>query len=265
MSYGIAGALALAVLAFSFAPIAAPAQLLGPPPVAMHGKKDKRPPLDVEWMWQYSPPPEGGREHELIQDPHFLPFLAQALTAPQAFWGNQTDAKDKPRKTLADTAYDFLAIPGKVIADDNRYITVTGCVFHFCPSRGLLWTDLNSGKKGQDPLVVFAAIDWIRESKVTTDPDAEYTLWIFPSMPLSPTPATPNHMPQPLVHSLVRWSKEPIARTGIVQRITRAVLVDPDGTPHEFKPAEIGILDPKTAPKPDTTTTEEPQLKRSTR
>jgi hypothetical protein len=138
-----------------------------------------------------------------------------------------------------------------VIADENRYITVTGCVFHFCPSRGLLWVDLNP-PKNQDPLVVFAAIDWIRESKVTTDPGAEYTLWLFPNTPLSPDGTGASRMPPALLKSLVRWSQEPIARTGIHQRITTAVMVDPDGTPHTFKPEVIGVLDPLTT-KPEAT------------
>ncbi|SNT39370.1 hypothetical protein SAMN05421770_11112 [Granulicella rosea] len=232
-----------ATLAFANVMIA-PAQTLGPPPIPpKNAKKQKIQWVDTEWLWQYSPPPAEGRENDLIQDPHFRPFIDQYLTAPQAFWGPNMP----PRKSLADTAYDFLAIPGKVIADDNRYLTFTGCVFHFCPSRGLVFVDLNSGQKNTQPLVVFAAIDWIRESKVTTDPGAEYTLWIFPDVAM-----TSDHLPAPLVKSLVRWSEEPIARTGIHQRITTAVLVDPDGTPHPFKPDTIGILDPQTT-KPEAT------------
>jgi hypothetical protein len=113
----------------------AKAQLLGEPPIPpKNSKKMKRPKSDVEWLWQYSPPPVEGREHDLIQDPHFLPFLQQNFTAPQSFWGLQAEGQ---RKTLAQTGYDFLTIPGKVIADQNRYITATGSVFHFRSSRGL--------------------------------------------------------------------------------------------------------------------------------
>ena len=46
-------------------------------------------------------------------------------------------------RSLADTALDHLTVPGKVLADDNRYISISGCVVHFCPARGLLWVDLN--------------------------------------------------------------------------------------------------------------------------
>jgi hypothetical protein len=203
------------------------AQLVPPPsiPSKQESKKQKKQPReDIEWLWQYSPPPEDGREHDLIQDPNYEPFLEHFFTAPQSFWG-----PEKPRKSLPATIEDFLAIPGKVIQDDQRYITVTGCVFHFCPSRGLLFADLNN----PHPLVVFAAIEWIRDSKPTTDPDAEYTLWIFPDQAPGP-PSAPTSLPPPLLRSLTRWMAEPIARTGIHQKITHAILVDPDGTPHEI-------------------------------
>jgi hypothetical protein len=205
----------------------APAQLVPPPTIPDKPAKidrHRQPHEDIEWLWQYSPPPDEGREHELIQDPNYRPFLEHFFTAPQSFWG-----PEKPRKSLPDTIEDFLAIPGKVIADEQRYITVTGCVFHFCPSRGLIFADLDS----PHPLVVFAAIDWIRDSRPTTDPGAEYTLWIFPNHAPGP-PDSPTSLPSPLLRSLTRWMAEPIARTGIHQKITAAILVDPNGTPHQI-------------------------------
>ena len=204
----------------------ASAQLLGEPPIPgkgeSRGKKAKRQRGDAEWLWQYSPPPAEGRENDLIRDPHFLPFLQQHLLAPQSFWGPQQDGQ---RKTLAQTAYDFLAVPGKVIADENRYITATGSVFHFRSSRGLLFVDLN----GPSPLVVFGAIDWIRDSKTTDQADAEYTMWIFPDRVLGGAA-----LPAPVARSLTRWMAEPLPGSGIVEKITAAILVDPDGTPHQI-------------------------------
>ena len=213
--------------------VAAKAQLLGEPPIPgkeeSRGKKSKRQRGDAEWLWQYSPPPAEGRENDLIRDPHFLPFLQQYLTGPQSFWGPQQDGQ---RKTLAQTAYDFLAVPGKVIADDNRYVTATGSVFHFRSSRGLLFVDLN----GPSPLVVFAAIDWIRDSKTTDQADAEYTMWIFPNRVLGGAA-----LPTPVIRSLTRWMADPLPGSGIVEKITAAIVVDPDGTPHQIPvPNELG-------------------------
>ncbi len=191
---------------------------------------------DVEWLWQYSPPPAEGRENDLVLDPSFRPFLAQFLTTPQTFWGNSKTGY----KSLADTALDYLSIPGKVLADDNRYITVTGSVYRFNPARGLLWVDLN----GSHHLVVFAAIDWIKQSKTPNQPGAEYTLWIFPNNPIDPA-----HIPAPLVHSIARWTAEPPAGSTLIQQITNAILVDPDGTPHQVPPASTGA---NTFTKPQT-------------
>ncbi|WP_433982935.1 hypothetical protein RBB78_13750 [Tunturiibacter empetritectus] len=84
------------------------------------------------------PPPADGRETQLVLDTRFRPFLAQYLTAPQTFWGSPKTGY----KPLDETALDFLSVPDKVLADDNRYLSITGCVFRFNPARGLLWVDL---------------------------------------------------------------------------------------------------------------------------
>jgi len=238
----------------------APAQ---PPPAqpAPQGKpvKNQKPqPENVEWLWQYTPDAtnKDGRENDLVQDDRFRPFLDQFLTAPQTFWGIPINGK---QPTLAETALVHLTVPGKVLADENRYIAISGHAVHFAPARGLLWIDLN----GKQHLVVFAAIDWIKEGRPTTDPAAEYTLWVFPDEPLSVAAGSgPVRIPPPaLTHAIGRWAAEPLPGSGIVQNITHAILVDPDGTPHEVAPSTLGIAPPP-APKSDTDTdTTAPTLK----
>jgi len=182
---------------------------------------------NAEWLWQYGPPPPDGRETALVLDPRFRPFLAQFLTAPQTFWGNPKTGY----KSLAETALDYLSVPNKVIADDNRYLSITGCVFRFNPARGLLWVDLGL----PHPLVVFAAIDWVKEGKPSSDPGAEYTLWVFPDQAIDPA-----HIPEALTRSVARWTAEAYAGSTFVQKIRNAILVDPDGTPHPIPTAAIG-------------------------
>ncbi len=235
------------MLLASLTTAAARAQFHSPQIDAAKSKRDKKQRSDAEWMWQYGPPPADGRENELIQDPKFHPFLEQNLTAPQSFWGVQ-GTKYKP---LPDVVMDFLSVPGKVIADDDRYLTITGCVFHFCPSRGLLWVDLNAAPKTGN-LVAFGAVDWIRESKTTSQPDAEYTLWLFSNEAFGLKADEPNPIPAALVRSISRWTKEPLAGSGIVERITHAIVVDPDGTPHQVPIATLGITLPKPQPETDT-------------
>jgi hypothetical protein len=230
-----------------------------PAPQAKPNKKEKPQREDVEWLWQYTPDATNkeGRENDLVQDLHFKPFLDQFLTTPQTFWGFPIAGR---YRSLANTALDHLTVPGKVMADENRYISISGCTVHFCPARGLLWVDLN-GK--QQHLVVFAAIDWIKEDRPASDPAAQYTLWVFPDMPLttatggSSGPA--QRLPPALTKDIGRWAAEPLAGSGIVQNITHAILVDPDGTPHEVPPSALGIQPPP-APKSDTDT-EAPTLK----
>jgi len=201
-------------------------------------KKPKPTPENVEWIWQYTPDDTNkqGRENDLVQDERFRPFLDQFLTAPQTFWGAPVNGK---YRSLASTALDHLTVPGSVLADDNRYISISGCVVHFCPARGLLWIDLN----GAHHLVVFAAIDWIKADKATSDPAAEYTLWLFPNDPLP-------HPPAALLKALARWAAQPLAGSAIVQNITHAILVDPDGTPHEVAPSTLGITPPPAISEP---------------
>ena len=237
---------------FAFSAVHVHAQLQPEPPLPTKQKKEdkkreKHGSGDLEWMWQYSPDPKDpaqkdGREHDLIQDHNYHPFLNEYFTAPQSFWGSTTlDPRTSKRKTLADTVDDFLTVPGKVLADDNRYITVTGHVFRYPAGRGLVFADLNPGK----PLVAFAAIDWIRDSRPTSDPEAEYTLWIFVNQTPG-TPQNPQALPPPLVRSLTRWMAEPLAGSGIVQKVTHAILVNPDGTPHEIP---VPAMAPKAAPE----------------
>jgi hypothetical protein len=244
--------LLMAAIVASLSGHAAHAQLLGEPELPKKQKRQKNQRSNLEWMWQYGPPPEGGREHEFLQDPNFLPFLQEYFKAPQSFWGPGSEAPAGPsntpirqRKSLADTVYDFLAIPGTVTADDNRYITVTGAVFHFPHSRGLVFADLDSPR----PLVCFAAIDWIRDSHTVNERDAEYTLWLFPNQAPG-TPQAPNNLPPPLLRSLRRWMLTPVPGTNFAQKITHAVLVDPDGTPHEIPVPDTGTTsDDNTGPQ----------------
>jgi hypothetical protein len=215
--------LAAAILLITGTTAAARAQI--------HFKHDKPPVEDLSWLWQYTKPAPDGNENGLTGDPHFQTFLQQHLTAPQSFWGNGTES-------LADTATEFLALPGIARADDNRYITITGCVPHFCPSRGMIFVDT----AGSHPLVVFAAIDWNRESHATDEASAEYTLWIFPDRPLTlpnTTDETP-HLPPPLQKSLGIFSAALNGGT-VPPLVTHAFVVNPDGKPYAIAPSQTGI------------------------
>jgi hypothetical protein len=198
-------------------------------PAQIHLKREKPGAEDLQWLWQYTKPAPNGNENGLIRDPHFKTFLETHLTAPQSFWGSES---------LADTALEFLSVPGIARADDNRYITATGCVPHFCPNRGMLFIDT----AGSRPLVVFAAIDWSRESHTTDEDSAEYTLWIFPDRKLAPLDYTDDkpYLPQPLKRSLGVFSAE-LNGGKMPPLVTRSFVIDPDGKPHEIPPSQTGV------------------------
>ncbi|WP_051978291.1 hypothetical protein [Edaphobacter aggregans] len=189
----------------------------------LHLKPDKPQPEDLSWMWQYTQPAPKGNASALLKDSRFKPLLQQHLIAPQTFWSKG--------KSLSDTALEYLADPHTVMADNNRYLTATGCVVELCPNRGLLWIDLGSPR----PLIVFAATNWIAENKATDQSGANYTLWVFASRALDPA-----HLPQALTRSIAPWAVEPIA-DGTIEQIANVILVDPDGQPHPIQPADIGI------------------------
>jgi len=87
------------------------------------------------------------------------------------------------------------------------------------------------------------------------------------AQPATPPPNTPLGLPDdPLRSPAPRVIRPPhsqnhrplgrpaLAGSGVVQNITHAMLVDPDGTPHEVAPAALGVAPPP-APKSDTDTT----------
>jgi hypothetical protein len=203
-------------------------------------KRSKPAVEDLSWMWQYTKP-SSHSSGALTGDPRFSEFVTKNFTAPQSFWD-----KDKP---LPETVEDFLALPGAIVAEENRYLSVDGCVAHFCPDRGMMWIDLGVAH----PLAVFAAIDWISENRPTDQVGSAYTMWVFSNRTLSP-----DHIPAPLTRSIARWTGHPSSGATDLQNITRVFFVDPDGTPHPVTPNTIGAhnsLPPETTTEPQQAST----------
>ncbi len=179
---------------------------------------------DLSWMWTYASALPGSDENRLALDTRFKPFLKHYLTAPQSFWGEG--------RPLDEAASAFLTgPPGTVINDDNRYLTADACVQSFCPDRGMLWVDFGLPQ----PLIVFAAIDWISDNKTVDQADAAYTMWVFSNRAMAL-----DHLPPALCRSVARWTAQPTAPGEALENITRVFVVDPDGTPHPVSPATLG-------------------------
>jgi len=80
-------------------------------------KNKKQPKENVEWLWQYGPPPAEGRETQLVLDQRFRPFLAQ-----YAVWvGNLVQG---------DLGYSFeYGMPVNQVVGDRMALTIVALVF----------------------------------------------------------------------------------------------------------------------------------------
>jgi len=210
-------ALLFTITAATRAQVSDPNKLIAPPPppISFHSRHVAIP--NFQWLWQYTQPAPDGNEAGLLVDPHFDSFLDDNLKAPQSFF---RDGK----VSLSAVAHSYFGmIFSPVRGIDNRYITFNSCVPHDCTRHGLIWVDTAP----QHPTVVFAATEWTTQGKPETDPDAEYNLWVFSNRPLDP-----EHPPTALMSAIQQWNPQ--------QHIKNALVIDPDGTPHQVNPATLG-------------------------
>jgi hypothetical protein len=198
---------------------------------------------DMQWLWQYTKPAPGGQASNLRLDARFQTMLRENFKQPQSMWG-PTDS----REPLATVIPLFLDRYGAVYAEDNRYITVDGCVPNFCSAEGLLWIDLGR----REPLAVFAAVNWTTEGRPVNDPAANYNLWLFSNRNLSA-----DALPLPLTEAIANWNVRLAAAHRMVPHVLHALLVEPDGQPIALDPQLIGAN--TIAPQADTLTPQSPE------
>jgi hypothetical protein len=225
------------------AQITNPDKLVAPPP---------RPPQisdgpgedNLQWLWAYSKDPDAEVVLALRDDVRFRDMLRRNFTAQQTFWGANPN--------LAETIPAFLTRYGHISTQDNRYITIDGCVRTFCPATGLLWFDLGT----QHPLIVFVGITWSPVGHTIDDPAASYDLWLFSNHPF--TPAT---VPQELAKSIAAWQKYLRSRGRIVPHIGHAIMVDAKGRPNFILPELLGVngIPPQAAVSPADGAPDEPK------
>lgn len=187
---------------------------------------------DLQWMWQYTQPAPTGNKAALLADPRFTALLRDQLKTPQAFWGNG--------RTLSEAATDFLASEGAVTAQDNRYLTVTGCVATQCGQKGILWIDLGT----QTPLTIFVAKRWTEQSKTPDQTGAPFTYWVFPNELMNMF-----LLPEKFKASVGDWAMPPgkqdcssATESGpLNSEPAYAAFFDVDGTAHFLSTDKLGV------------------------
>lgn len=176
---------------------------------------------DYNWLWQYTQPAPAGRKQALLDDARFRDLLDTNMKQPQAMWGMGTP--------LSEAARAFLAGEGEVTSTDNRHLSITGCVVDHCAQRGLLWVDLGA----PDPLMVFFALRWNERSRTTDQPNAPYTLWLFPTRALDA-----HSLPQPIKAAAAAFT-----RSGKCDapNVTSVLVIEPGGIPVALGLLEAGL------------------------
>jgi len=225
-------------VAAASAQVSNPDKLISPPPTA-HTRQHVQPTDDLQWLWPFTKPVPIGRADDLRVDGRFQSLLTREFKQPQAMWGS--DPNQHP--ALANIVPLFVTKYGAVSSSSNRYITVDGCVPTFCSAAGLLWIDT----QGHDPLIIFAATNWITASAAANEPGAGYELWLYSNKSIDP-----NSLPFALKTSIADWSARLAAAHRLVPHVTRALLVEPNGAPFALDPELAGAN--TIAPQPDTVT-----------
>jgi hypothetical protein len=234
----LAAALLLIGASTTRAQVSNPDNLIAPPPPNPAQHRSVKPVDDLQWLWQFAQPAPIGRANDLRLDVRFQALLQGSFKQSQSMWG-----PPNTYEPLATIIPLFLTQYGTVIAEQNRYLTVDGCVPSFCAASGLLWIDLGT----PHPLAVFAAVNWDPEAHTTDQPAADYNLWLFSNRPLDA-----DALPLALTQAISHWNVRLAAAHRLVPHIAHALLVEPDGSPVPLDPAMAGanII----APQPDTTT-----------
>jgi hypothetical protein len=186
-----------------------------------------RQPPDPSWIRDFASPSnetQAGRENALNGDPRFHSLLESSFHQRQSFW------RDHGRFTpLAELVHTFLGVPGSVLLDSDRYITVDGCVPHDCGDRGMIWIDTAA----HPATLIFVATGLV--SNGPKDTGTICHLWLFSSQPINW-----QKLPEPFLSSRARWSSANRAK-GYEENIVLVTLVKPDGAMIDLSPSLLSF------------------------
>ena len=166
------------------------------------------------------PPSTDGYENEFSGDARLIPLLRLALPQRESWWVNGYGGS----APVSSIVQEFIGVPNKLIVDDNRYVTATGCVPHDCMSTGMLWIDT-----GTIPAtVIFVGEDLVVGGR---EGGAGYHLYLYTSRDLATYYAGKQHIgifPPEFLKSLTQWHEASISKYDH-QRILLVTTVWPNG------------------------------------
>jgi hypothetical protein len=124
-------------------------------------------------------------------------------------------------------------VPGTISLDQDRYLTVDGCVPHDGGDRGMVWIDTAPAAR---PPVIFVVPQTVR-----TDPGEKGVslhLWFFTSAQLNW-----QKMPQPFAASLANWFDAYHATWAKYFNMwpVMVTIVQPTGETVDVLPAQVGL------------------------
>lgn len=188
--------------------------------------------VDAAWTRAYATPkpdtsesalPAGNRD--IKWDPRFIPLMRSAFHQRQWFWFDHDHFT-----ALPELIQIFIGVPGGVTLDDDRYVTVTGCVPHACTDVGMVWIDTGT----HPATLIFAATQLVSDS---VEHDGTPThLWLFAS-----SQQNWQHLPPDFSASLTRWLStiaQPGYRgtNGYSFDFILATIVQPNGAMEDLTP-----------------------------
>ncbi len=185
---------------------------------------------DAQWAKRYAPdcsagPHNCGFPGGIIWDPHFLALLRETLPQSESWWVNDY----RGHSSVTNAVLDFLGGPGPTYFDDNRYLTITGCVPHVCTTKGMLWIDTGT----HPSTVVFIGEDFVVGG---LKGEAGYHVYLYTSRDLATYYAGKRHIeifaPE-FLKSLARWHDASISKYDD-QKIILVTSVWPNGATHDL-------------------------------
>ena len=170
---------------------------------------------DLGWARAFASPEKKDADNKW--NPQFRALMQKSFHQRQTFWRD-------------------LGVPAGVTLDQDRFVTMDGCVPHACSARGMVWIDTKGSGK---PLVIFVAQQDV--STVDTDKHTLQHLWLYSSVELNW-----QKMPPQFQQSLLRWYAS-YQETWIKYfRIDALMLtlVEPSGLTYDLSPSLLGLDHP---------------------